>query len=222
MATYIYSSQPGAHYGYPHPPPSPPVDEASKCSLPSISNLLVVADAGSPTTEQSPTFQQQSQQGQFDYSRARLGGRTNTTEASSAKSETRPSSSHYANNGSSRTAMPPTPPMSTDASFEGHGSPSARSVSQVSVVSAPNYYYESTPPLEADLQRHHLPAAAIPRVAAPAYPQQPYAAPSYMGQPAMSYYSAVQPPVQTQVSGLYYQRPLPQVLPNLKSTLAAS
>lgn len=134
--------------------------------------------------------------------------------ASSAKSETRPNSSHYASNGMSRTAMPPTPPMSTDASFEGHGSPSTRSVSQVSVVSAPNYYYESTPPLEADVQRHQLSASAIPRVAmpAPTYPQQPYAAPSYINQPALSYYSAVQPPAQPQISGLYYQRPLPQVL----------
>ncbi|KAK9417377.1 putative C2H2-type domain-containing protein [Seiridium unicorne] len=197
MATSMYSSQPGAHYGYPQPPPSPPIDESSRCSLPSISNLLVVADAGSPTTEQSPASQQQTQQ------------------ASSTKSETRPNSSHYGNNGSSRTAMPPTPPMSTDASFEGHGSPSTRSVSQVSIVSAPNYYYESTPPLETDLQRHHMQTAAIPRVPvqAPAYPQQPYATPSYMGQPALSYYQpAVQAPGQPQISGLYYQRPLPQVL----------
>ncbi|KAH6651837.1 hypothetical protein BKA67DRAFT_537688 [Truncatella angustata] len=190
MAASIYSSQPGAHYGYPQPPPSPPVDENSRCSLPSISNLLVVADAGSPTTEHSPASQQQ---------------------ASSIKSETRPNSSHYGK------AMPPTPPMSTDASFEGHGSPSTRSVSQVSVVSAPNYYYESTPPLEADLQRHSVSSAAIPRahIHASAYSQQPYAPQPYMSQPAMSYYSAVPPPAQPQISGLYYQRPLPQAFPPL-------
>ncbi|ETS84972.1 hypothetical protein PFICI_02997 [Pestalotiopsis fici W106-1] len=193
MAASIYTSQPGAHYGYPQPPPSPPIDEASKCSLPSISNLLVVADAGSPTTESSPVSLQQSQQ------------------ASSIKSETRPNSSHYGNNASSRAAMPPTPPMSTDASFEGHASPSTRSVSQVSVVSAPNYYYESTPPLETEIQRHQMTAATIPRVPvqAPAYSHQPYAAPSYMSQPSLAYYQPA-PSAQPQISGLYYQRPLPQ------------
>lgn len=112
--------------------------------------------------------------------------------------------------------MPPTPPMSTDASFEAHPSPSTRSLSQVSVVSAPNYYYETTPPLEADLQRHHsMPAATIPRVTipAPAYAQPAYAASSYMSQPALSSYygSAVQPQAQPHLSGMYYQRPLPQV-----------
>lgn len=196
MATTMYASQPGAHYGYPQPPPSPPMDETSKCSLPSISNLLVVADAGSPTTESPPSSLHQSQQ------------------ASSIKSETRPNSSHYGNNASSRSAMPPTPPMSTDASFEGHGSPSTRSVSQVSVVSAPNYYYESTPPLETEIQRHQMTAATIPRVPvqAPAYPHQPYAAPSYMShQPSLAYYQPAS--AQPQISGLYYQRPLPQAFP---------
>jgi hypothetical protein len=32
----------------PAPPPSPPVEDNSKCSLPSISTLLVYADAGTP------------------------------------------------------------------------------------------------------------------------------------------------------------------------------
>lgn len=46
----------------PQPPPSPPVDETSKCSLPSISSLLGLADGSSPTEQ----AQQQSspQQGQ--------------------------------------------------------------------------------------------------------------------------------------------------------------
>jgi hypothetical protein len=216
MAASIYTSQPGAHYGYPQPPPSPPIDETSKCSLPSISNLLVVADAGSPTTESSPASLQQSQQGEHISPMRRSEFQRILTHptASSIKSETRPSSSHYGNNASSRAAMPPTPPMSTDASFEGHGSPSARSVSQVSVVSAPNYYYESTPPLEADLQRHHqMAAATIPRVPvqASAYSHQPYAAPSYMSQPSLAYYQPA-PSAQPQISGLYYQRPLPQVI----------
>ncbi|KAI0172840.1 hypothetical protein GGR52DRAFT_424066 [Hypoxylon sp. FL1284] len=194
MAAAIYANQPGAQYGYPQPPPSPPMDETSKCSLPSISNLLVMADAGSPTTETSPQSQQ----------------------ASSVKTETRPNSSHCASNGAARAALPPTPPMSSEASFEGYNSPSTRSVS---VVSAPNYYYETTPPLE-DVHRQQMTAAAAaPRmpVQAAAYSQPAFASP-YMGQPPMgSYYSATLPgahaAAQPQISGLYYQRPLPQAFP---------
>ena len=60
-----YGAQQVASYGYvqaPQPPPSPPIDD-NKCSLPSISNLLGLADAGSPTSETSPQNQQQTQEG---------------------------------------------------------------------------------------------------------------------------------------------------------------
>lgn len=40
-------------------PPSPPMEE-SRCSLPSISNLLGLADAGSPGRETSPSSRQHS------------------------------------------------------------------------------------------------------------------------------------------------------------------
>ncbi|KAI2619576.1 hypothetical protein GGR54DRAFT_118984 [Hypoxylon sp. NC1633] len=197
MATAIYTNQPGAQYGYPQPPPSPPMDESSKCSLPSISNLLVMADAGSPTTEQSPQSQ-----------------------APSVKVETRPNSSHCVSNGLPRAALPPTPPMSSDPSFEGYNSPSMRSVS---VVSAPNYYYETTPPLE-EVGRQQI-TAAVPRmpIQAPAYAQPTFSSP-YLGQAAIPpYYSATLPGAQTaqpQISGLYYQRPLPQAFPPLPVTVS--
>lgn len=42
----------------PQPPPSPPVDETSKCSLPSISSLLGVADGLSPQEQQAQAQQQ--------------------------------------------------------------------------------------------------------------------------------------------------------------------
>jgi hypothetical protein len=61
MLSHPYGGQSGSHYSYvsqPQGPPSPPMDEASKCSLPSISNLLGLADQGSPTTETSPQNQQ--------------------------------------------------------------------------------------------------------------------------------------------------------------------
>ncbi|KAK4219093.1 hypothetical protein QBC37DRAFT_167976 [Rhypophila decipiens] len=194
MATMIsthYAHQPQhMHYGY-APPPSPPMEEP-KCSLPSISNLLGLADQGSPTSETSP----QSHQSQ------------------SSKSDTRPNSSHYGNmNPAISRALPPSPPMSSDASFEGYNSPSTKSISQLSTTS--NYYFESTPPLSQMEAEARQMAAAVPRVPVQASAYQPhYAATAYMSQPAMaSYYPPMQPtpPPQPQMSGLYYQRPLPQV-----------
>lgn len=44
----------------PQPPPSPPVDETSKCSLPSISSLLGLTEGQSPQ-EQAPQTQPQQQ-----------------------------------------------------------------------------------------------------------------------------------------------------------------
>jgi hypothetical protein len=201
MATTIQPSQPSAHYGYPQPPPSPPMDDTPKCSLPSISNLLVMADAGSPTTEQAPQSQPQ---------------------AASTKSETRPSSSHYASSGPSRGALPPSPPMSSDASFEGYNSPATKAVNHVSAVAGQDYYYETTPPLE-DVQRQNVAASTVSRVSVQSqYTQHPMA-PSYMTQPPVgSYYPptiSTMPPAQPQISALYYQRPLPQVRRHLLDPL---
>ncbi|KAK6224361.1 hypothetical protein QIS74_02688 [Colletotrichum tabaci] len=224
-----YAAQQSAHYGYvqpPQPPPSPPMDETSKCSLPSISNLLGLADQGSPTSETHPqipqqgtdwTDCQQSGTNRISTINNARGLRLTLDTAPSHKSETRPNSSHYGG----RSGLPPTPPMSSDASFDGYNSPSTRSVSQLSVVSQPqssgNYYYESTPPLEADAHRHSM-APMVPRVPVQApYAQQPFPH-GYMSAHnpmAASYYPPMQPtpPPQAQMSGIYYQRPLPQQFP---------
>ncbi|KAI1755960.1 hypothetical protein F4782DRAFT_376423 [Xylaria castorea] len=199
MATAMYANQPGAHYGYPQPPPSPPMDEAAKCSLPSISNLLVMADAGSPTSEHSPQSQQ----------------------ASSTKGDTRPNSSHHSGSGPSRAALPPTPPMSTDASFEGYNSPSTKSLTQVPVISGTaNYYYETTPPVE-DIHRHHMnPVISRLPMQPQSYSPQAFAS-SYLNQTGMStYYTPTLPTAQSQISGLFYQRPLPQSFPPLPVTVS--
>lgn len=183
------------------------MDETSKCSLPSISNLLVMADAGSPTSEHSP----QSQPGMFVSSNTKRF-MLRPKIASSTKADTRPNSSHYSSNGPSRAALPPTPPMSTDASFEGYNSPSTKSLTQVPMMSGPaNYYYETTPPVE-DVHRQHINpvVSRLPMQPQP-YSQQAFAS-SYLNQPAMStYYSTPLPAAQPQISGLFYQRPLPQV-----------
>ncbi|KAI1203635.1 hypothetical protein F5X97DRAFT_96753 [Nemania serpens] len=199
MATTMYTTQPGAHYGYPQSPPSPPMDEAAKCSLPSISNLLVMADAGSPTSEHSSQSQP----------------------ASSIKADTRPNSSHYQSSGPSRAALPPTPPMSTDTSFEGYNSPSTKSLSQVPVISGTaNYYYETTPPVE-DVPRQHInPVVSRLPMQSQSYSSQAFASP-YLNQPAIpGYYASPLPTAQSQISGLFYQRPLPQAFPPLPVTVS--
>jgi uncharacterized Zn-finger protein len=200
---YAHAPQHSLQYGY-MPPPSPPMDEAAKCSLPSISNLLGLADQGSPTSETSPQSQQQQQQQQQQQSQV-------------SKPETRPNSSHYTNPATLRTGLPPSPPMSSDASFEGFNSPSTRSVSQV--PNGSNYYFEATPPLQMEADARQMTAtAAVPRVSVQTSAYQPQYAPgpAYMSQPAMtSYYPPMQSaaPPQTQMSGLYYQRALPQSFP---------
>lgn len=133
------------------------------------------------------------------------------------KSDSRPSSSHRK---PSYRGLPPTPPMSTDASFDNYNPPSHKTASNFSTASARNgYYYETTPPLEADIQ--HQPAVALPVAHATQAPlQAPYSQQSfpttYVNQPPMgAYYPPAQPAqgAQPQVSGLYYQRSLPQSFP---------
>lgn len=197
---------------HPQPPPSPPMDDY-KCSLPSISNLLGLADAGSPVSEASPVSRQHSPQLEAGLQQQR----PETTTGS--KAESRPGSG-YAKSSHQR-GLPPTPPMSTDASFEGYSSPSNKPVTQVYPNSAPRgYYYETTPPLEADIQRQVMASNAVPRsTPAPvqaAYPQQQQYAASYVHQPPMgSYYPPMQPtpPPQHQIMNSYYQRSLPQTFP---------
>lgn len=208
---YAHAPQQNFHYGY-MPPPSPPMDETTKCSLPSISNLLGLADQGSPTSETSAQSQQQCMD--RPWWNAGCPETDGYTPAQACKPDTRPNSSHYGNPAMLRTTLPPSPPMSSDASFEGFNSPSTRSVSQV--PSNPNYYFEAAPPLhmEADA-RQMTSAAAVPRVPVQASAYQPqYAGPAYISQPAMTtYYPPMQAaaPPQSQLSSIYYQRPLPHV-----------
>ncbi|KAF4989224.1 hypothetical protein FGRMN_9237 [Fusarium graminum] len=190
--------------------------EEQKCSLPSISNLLGLADAGSPTSESSPTSRQHSPrfEGQYLRKQQRREWFTHTSLVS-PHSHSR-AGSEWAK--SSHRGLPPTPPMSTDASFEGYSSPPRKTPSQAYAGSAPRpYYYETTPPLEADVQRQ-APAAAAPRVTPPApapYSHQPHPS-TYSNPPSVGrYYAVAQPPAAPQPAEMnqYYQRPLPQAYP---------
>ncbi|CAK7274719.1 hypothetical protein SEPCBS57363_006305 [Sporothrix epigloea] len=216
-----YASYPGQQtrqQQQPQGPPSPPMDD-TKCSLPSISNLLDLADQGSPASETSPQSQQMQQQSSQQQHPSQ-----DFSFNSSSRPSTRPNSSHYPSNPMSLRGgvLPPTPPMTSEASFgSGYDSPSAKSLSQlphsVAVVAANSYYPESTPPPQAPYShesaapehrhnshttQHHQPQ-----------PQRnfPYSASSYSQH---TYYPAMQqptPPPQPLPSGLYYQRPLPHV-----------
>lgn len=125
-----------------------------------------------------------------------------------------------------RNTLPPTPPMQSDSGFDGRQSPSAASnsgYSVQSVASAPSYYFNPSAVsainnVEPYAQRQ-VPAVQR-RVSMPAtqmgYSQSPYNGSQYTVSPQQSvssYYSSPMQsaPAQSQISGLYYQRPLPQV-----------
>ncbi|KAH6605260.1 hypothetical protein Trco_006967 [Trichoderma cornu-damae] len=172
-----YGNQYGGYYG---PPPSPPMDEP-KCSLPSISNLLGLADAGSLASEGS-------------FNKPQHGSPRHY-----AKAESRPASRHR--------ALPPSPPMSMDASFDLRRSPSSKPSS---------HYYETTPPVEAhDAHRHRM-AASRPTISA-----------SAAQHPASNYYPVQHlppppPPPPPHAPCLQYQRPLPQSFPPPPSPLSVT
>lgn len=109
--------------------------------------------------------------------------------------------------------------MTTEASFDNHVSPTKKMTHQPHRSSNPNgFYYETTPPLEADMQRH-VPAPLPVTPAHPAHVQVPYThkpAPPIYATPAPpnTYYTPVQTVApQPPMPGLYYQRPLPQSFP---------
>src|SRR5271166_4065183 len=111
----------------------------------------------------------------------------------------------------SRINLPPTPPMQADSGFDGRQSPSS-SISQFSIVTAPSYYYPSSAinNLEPHTQRQS--SHSVQRRVTVPYPTPTYS-PTYTPSPqsiSLYYPSSVQsPPPQQQISGLYYQRPLP-------------
>jgi hypothetical protein len=110
--------------------------------------------------------------------------------------------------------------MTSEASFDGYNSPSTKPVSQLPAVNQGYSFFESTPPMshiEPEQHRAHM-ATSVARVPVQApFAQPAYAAPAPYGMapanPMAAYYPTMQPtpPPQPQISGLYYQRPLPQV-----------
>jgi uncharacterized Zn-finger protein len=220
MATILLPPHPGPH-SRPHfthslltqSPPSPPMEEP-KISLPSISNLLGIADAGSPTNEHGPRSRRHSPQPDSLH------------QASYFRPSSRPTSRHMHLKSSfthhhqaQHRDLPPTPPLSTDASSIPRSSPTKPTAQLPRPHHPAGYYHETTPPLDAEHQRnHHGPTPS-------AYSHQPpSSSSSYLDRqhhqpppPPSAYYQAAPPPASSTAppppAGLSYQRPLPQAFP---------
>lgn len=154
----------------------------------------------------------------------RLPALFHSHEVSSQKTFSRPSSG-YANDrpASFANGLPPTPPMSDNASFEPkhNNSPSSNRLASVSRASTRpsttstqrNYFHEHTPPTDDHFRR-------VQHRGAPPPPPQHYAsAPAYTHAPAPVYQQQQQqqpphhPPPAPMYNQMHYQRPLPQQFP---------
>ncbi|KAJ6781145.1 hypothetical protein PWT90_10700 [Aphanocladium album] len=196
----------------PRDPPSPPMEDI-RCSLPSISNLLGLADAGSPPTDPSPTSYRGSPRSEaslsFSHGKSRRG---------SGGLGSRPGSRHsgvYQH----RRGLPPTPPLSNDSAYDNYSSPSGQSRSQLPFESSSyTRFHETTPPLEPETHRRQLQGPnRVPRLSIPVPPSQQFALPPAMPpQPAPNYYNGhvhtmVVAPGQPVAH--YGQQPLPHAFP---------
>ncbi|TQW00604.1 hypothetical protein V2A60_001673 [Cordyceps javanica] len=204
---------PAAHsqlYSRPRAPPSPPMDDA-RCSLPSISNLLGLADAGSPT-DPSPTSYRGSPK-----SEASLSFSHGRSRRESGSVGSRPGSRH-SGVFQHRRGLPPTPPLSTDNAYDSYNSPSSQTRGHFPFDSASSSrFHETTPPLEPEVRQQLLQGPnRAPRLSIPVPPQRfahPQAmpqqtAPNYYGGPV---HAMVMAPGQSVPH--YAQQALPQSFP---------
>jgi len=126
-----YSQEYATHA--PAPPPSPPVEDSSKCSLPSISTLLVYADGGQSGEQQSQSAQYQSQQARVTLPPTPPMRPDSVFDDNSPTSSTSPSSYYY-----------PTPPQVHRNSFPPAQKPAVYS-SDPAYSSQQQYYSPSQP-----------------------------------------------------------------------------
>jgi uncharacterized Zn-finger protein len=125
-----YSTQPHSYASRPPaPPPSPPVEDNAKCSLPSISTLLVYADGAQPHSN-GETFESSSWNQKL------------MATAGTDRQQSQPP----------RVNLPPTPPMRPDSVFEGGNSPTLTST-------PPSNYYYSAPAHGTQSHRNSYPPA---------------------------------------------------------------
>ncbi|GAM82876.1 hypothetical protein ANO11243_008620 [Dothideomycetidae sp. 11243] len=177
-------------------------DDQNKTSLPSISNLIGIADGDKTSAAQSasenpgPAAQQETQ----THSQNVM-----PPEHMSAAQPFHPD--YYR-------PAPPTPPMRVDSLTEVVQSPST--ISSNSSISGPSYALGSAMNnIDPNQQRYHVPSSAMskpPPGQHMGYSTSPYVMPSYMPSPSSvsaGYYS----PDMMYPAGLYHQRPLPSNFP---------
>ncbi|KAK2590400.1 hypothetical protein QQS21_011922 [Conoideocrella luteorostrata] len=221
MAAYSMShhqaSMQSERYRYaPQPPPSPPLEEA-RCSLPSISKLLGLADASSPTSIASPDSAFESPCAEAPSARRQ--------ETPFTRSESRPNSSYAQQQHLHQPkALPPTPPMGADL-FESPNysiNKPSRHFSNASYLGR-RLLEITPPPTESDMCRVQLAQQqqqSVPRtqqqVQTPVNQQSLPLGP-FPAQPSLGGYYTSALPTNTnshpQISNLYYQQPLPQNFP---------
>lgn len=232
LAANPYSSKQPVNSTYtrsPQPPPSPPVEEMNRCTLPSISSLIGLTN-GQPTHQESCEQDLQAAKAPVLTARPASEGPTEqeprtwrigqSQQASPVEYRAMPFS--QASVSKPRVLQPPTPPLRPDFVFDGAQSPSASS--SQSTASASNHYFSGAiNNLEPHQQRHHpLPSALQPQKrhslpsdvsAGSPYPSSPYASPPALisGGP---YVSPIEPQAPT---AIYYQRPLPSSFPPMAS-----
>ncbi|KAJ4153901.1 hypothetical protein LMH87_010367 [Akanthomyces muscarius] len=156
----------------------------SRCSLPSISNLLGLADAGSPTTDPSPTSYRGSPQSEasLSYSHGR-------SRRESGGLGSRPGSRH-SGAFQHRRGLPPTPPLSTDNAYDNYNSPSSQTRGHFPFDSSlSNRFYETTPPLEPETRQQLQGPSRAPRLSIPVPPQRFGHSQTVPQQAAAAYYS---------------------------------
>ncbi|KIE00654.1 C2H2 conidiation transcription factor FlbC, partial [Metarhizium majus ARSEF 297] len=204
----------------PQPPPSPPMEE-TKCSLPSISKLLGIADAGSPTSIASPDSTSES-----PLTEDRAVPRRQETPFSNHESCI---NSSYAQHLSQSKGFPPTPPLGSDASFDNHSSPITKPQRHFSIgtFSGGKYLEATPPPMESDARRFSLPQQSVTGTQGhtqPAISQQnlPLGAFHSLSTVGGYYHSALPSGAapHPQISNLYYQQPLPQTFPPMTLPIA--
>ncbi|RCI13289.1 hypothetical protein L249_0809 [Ophiocordyceps polyrhachis-furcata BCC 54312] len=194
------------HAQLPQPPPSPPMEDA-KCSLPSISKLLGLVDGGSCSSSSSSSYYYSHAEpfrteGKY---RASCRPKEEADILFQSYADSRPDSGY----GKSSRGMPPTPPMGADASFDGgYNNNSPR-------LGKPGRFYETTPPLDADLRRQQISNGRPPL--RQSLSSAPFPAAYYHQSPmaAAAAAAAGTPSPHPQISNLFYQQPLPQTFPPL-------
>ncbi|KAF2155622.1 hypothetical protein K461DRAFT_318337 [Myriangium duriaei CBS 260.36] len=192
----LYSNSP-AHV-------STPPDDSGKTSLPSISNLIGIADGDKTSAQAASESRTATQQD------THVHPQQNVMQYPPGAPQYHPAMTEY----QYRPAAPPTPPMRSDSMPDVVQSPST--ISSHSSFSGPSGGLGSAMNnVDAAQQRSHIPAGTMPKPPPGhhvVYSTSPYAMPGYMPSPS-SVSSGFYSPEMIYPGGIYQQKPLPSNFP---------